>query len=330
MERTNNKISGCMITRRCKGTPLFCGQPTPTAFNAQRRRRCIQASWKGTPPSAILFITPPPNGGGVVSRLRKSPPAGPSHRRVIMQPLISFLFLFLFLISCGGGGGPTEISFSENAGDVGYIQLNVSGSESVIASEVAQIEQYKIVFSGDDFETKEQLLTSDAAGVTIQGIPIGTGRRVEIFALNSKEQVVRKGVLENIDISGGPNRFDITLQSIPVVLNVADGDFLSNRRLSFKVFSDPGHAVAVETEQPLSDILTSLNYAPTNEEGLARFYPGVLAPGAHTFTIQDLETGFTTTLSLTLWDGSQILGAPLFAASNTRTRVGSLGGYNEN
>jgi len=244
-----------------------------------------------------------------------------------MKKLIFTILIFdictLIFVGCGSGGNePSSISFSETK-EGGAIQLTVFDSKNPNLSKTVQVSKYKVVLDGEGLTPLEQTFSQDAGGVVIAGIPVGQNRRIQVSALNEQGKILREGVADHIFVEGGKiTDVPVSLQAIPVVLNVSDNDHLSNRRLYFQIFSDPKHNVAVSEGNPLPDILTSLNQLPTDEQGIAKLYPGSLAPGEHHFVIQDMTTGKSSSLTLNLWDGNKIKGAPLFSASKTTTKLG--------
>lgn len=242
-----------------------------------------------------------------------------------MRKFFILIFGFPILLGCGSGGNdPDSILFSETAGG-GDIHLTVSGSENPSFSKQLRIVGYRIFLEGEGFETVEQTATPDAAGVMIRGIPSRFKLGIRVQALNAAGEPVREGNAEGITIEGGETRdVAVVLQTVPTVLNIADNHPASNHRLYFQIFTDPGHAVVVSEEGPLTDVLTSLAQIPADEKGLARFYPGILPPGTHHFTIQDVTTGRSSRRTLHLWDGGKIKGAPFVAAGKEGTKAGFL------
>lgn len=224
----------------------------------------------------------------------------------------------LVIVGCGGESvDPTPpISFSESKGDVGYIHLSISNSQSPSQLKKATIAKYQIILEGEGLTTKEQFFSAQANGAVIEGIPVGSHRHIRVFALNEEGKILREGEVENLEIEGGKTLdIAIILQAIPVFLNVSDGDYLSNQRLRFELLTDPGHPIVVETDRALTDRVTSLSQIPANEKGELKFYPGFFLAGEHHFTARDAETGKTSSIHLNLWDGSQRKAAPLLASS---------------
>ncbi|MBI4224543.1 MAG: hypothetical protein HY609_06370, partial [Deltaproteobacteria bacterium] len=178
---------------------------------------------------------------------------------------------------------------------------------------VGAISQFRIQIEGDDFETITQTLSAGAAGAEIRGIPGGEGRTIRIWALNAAGQTLREGILENVAIHGGQiQSLDISLQAVPVVLNLTDGDHQSNRRLYFHVLTDPAHSIGIEGYR---DVSSGESEKRAGGDGLVRFYPGVLPAGSYAFRIVDFDSGKLTPLNITLWEGEGVEAAPLVAAS---------------
>ncbi|MDO8526523.1 MAG: hypothetical protein Q7T03_02420 [Deltaproteobacteria bacterium] len=230
------------------------------------------------------------------------------------------------LAGCGSSSDlPTGVSFSETTGETGYVQLNVSNSRNVTASKNATIDQYRITIRGDGLEPIENTVTANADGALIQGVPVFKSATVTVAALNADKKILREGIAENVSVAAGQTAaVSVVLDSVPVLLNLSDGDHTSNQRLWFHLLTDPGHFVAVEEDRPLKDVSTSLSQIVSGEQGESRFYPGSLLPGEHHFILRDNNTGKTSAITLHLWDGAKIKGAPLFAASSVQLNASAI------
>lgn len=240
--------------------------------------------------------------------------------------LFNILLLVVFLGGIGCGGSlqePKEVLFSEADGNAGYLHLNVANAENQLISELGSIEKYKIILEGEGMERKEKSLSKTTANLVIQGIPPGENRRIIVQALNRKDQVLREGEVEGLSVARGKvTRADIVLEAVPVVLNLSDGEYLSNLRLYFSLFSDAKHPLKVEQEGILQDVRTGLSELTTSASGLVRFYPPRMEAGSYSFLIRDLVTDKTTALTLHLWDGNGVAVAPLFTGSGVEAPVG--------
>lgn len=227
-------------------------------------------------------------------------------------------------VGCGAGlQEPKEILFSESSGAVGYLHLNVANAENQLISELGSIEKYKIILEGEGMERKEKSFSKTTANLLIQGIPPGENRRILVQALNRKDQVLREGEVEGLSVVRGKvTRADIVLEAVPVVLNLSDGEYLSNLRLYFSLFSDAKHPLRVEQEGILQDVRTGLSELTTSASGLVRFYPPRMEAGSYSFFIRDLVTDKTMALTLHLWDGKGVAVAPLFTGSGVEAPIG--------
>ncbi|MDP2600870.1 MAG: hypothetical protein Q8P84_09105 [Deltaproteobacteria bacterium] len=234
------------------------------------------------------------------------------------------VFGICFAVGCGSGpDAPSGISFSETTGETGYVQLSVHDAKTPSLSESARITQYKVVISGEGLSPVEKLISIDAAGVAIEGIPAGLNRKVEVYALNAGDKILREGVVENLAIQGGKSvTVEIALVSVPAVLNLSDGDFSSNQRVWFKVLTDPGHTIEVESGGAIKDVVTAAESVTANENGEARFYPGIFPAGDSVFKITDRTTQKSSSVTLHLWEGADIKAAPFFSASASKGRLG--------
>lgn len=211
------------------------------------------------------------------------------------------------------------IAFLETKGETNYLQLSVSGLNTPSQNEAATIAAYKIVVERDGHAPLEQTISKEAKGLMIGNLPQGWLRRIRLMAMNLRGQVLREGEIENIWIeSGVAIRLEMVLKAVPVFLNVFDGGYLSNRRLFFRLFSDPGHRLAVQTDRVLTDGLSQKEELPTDARGEALFYSADFSAGTYTFTVRDLDTEKFSTVTLGLWEGQGVVAAPLFAGGLTR------------
>src|SRR3990167_4747938 len=231
----------------------------------------------------------------------------------------------LILVGCGGGISPDgPLSLSVSKGDVGYVQLNVENAKKPSILESVQIEKFKIIIEGEDLAPIEYLVEKEAEGIVIQGIPKGKSRQIHVLALSRSGKTIREGLVKDITIEGGKTlTLSIRLEPTPYVLNFAEEDATSNRRLHFKILSDPGHTITVEEKEQLTDAVTGQREIKADEKGIAKFYPGILAEGTYHFTFRDLNSEKSSSAVIRLWEGAGIGPAPLFSASRPESdRVG--------
>lgn len=232
--------------------------------------------------------------------------------------------IFLIFIICWGAGcGSTQnpedfsLSFSENEGKAGYVQLSISGGLASKLSEAATITEYKIILEPmDGGAAEERHLTSQAKGVLIEGLDPKKTYRVRVQALNSRGQILREGIVEGVmALKGKIRNVEAVLKPIPVVLNYLEGEIVSNERLFFHILSDPNHKITIESPDFLADQFSETQEIVTASNGFGKFYPNIFPPGPTIFTVRDLDAGTMYRLTLHLWDGEGIQSAPFFSAS---------------
>lgn len=234
----------------------------------------------------------------------------------------------------GCGGAPSSvippadlsadpaIAILETQGEAGYLQLSVHSLNTPSQNEAATIAAYKIIVERDGYAPLEQTISKEARGLTIRRLPQGWLRRIRLMALNLRGDVLREGMIENVFVESGKEmRLEMVLKAVPIFLNAADGGFLSNRRLFFRIFSDPGHRLVVQTDRALTDGLSQKEELVTDARGEALFYSADFSAGTYTFTVQDLDTGNFSAVTLELWEGQGIIAAPLFAGGLTRAEA---------
>lgn len=237
---------------------------------------------------------------------------------------ITSCVLGLIFSGCGGESSSLPgISFSQNKGEAGYLQLNITDAKGKSLGQKTEIETYKAVVEGEGLQSKEEILPVGLSGVVIDGIPAGKNRKISIQALNIFGEVVREGIAEGVSIEKGKRiALDIALQSVPLSLNLKAEDFLSNQRLYFHLFSDPGHVLSVRKEDLLQDVVGGKAFVVANSKGEAKFYPGPLPAGDYHFTLIDQTNRRARTVTIHLWDGTKVKAAPFFTASTSASRLG--------
>ncbi|MFH0800522.1 MAG: hypothetical protein V2A66_10145 [Pseudomonadota bacterium] len=228
------------------------------------------------------------------------------------------------IAGCGGGGNTTGTS----SGGTGALAIAVTGAKDFNPSiEPGVVKSYRVKVEGagiTDPITGE--FSGDATEGTIDGIPSGGGRTVSVEALNPNDAIILAGEKSGVETGSGVTEVGIALEAVPIFVNIRDKGTIDNTRLAMRLFSDPTHHLAVEDSisGAIVDADTNLEEIHLDEAtGLGRISSKLLTPGSHKFTVRDLVTGRSSSVEVTLLDGTKRHPAPFAAASANRNRQSS-------
>ncbi len=236
-----------------------------------------------------------------------------------LKKLLSLLGL-IAIAGCGGGNGGTASSDSAHKG-AGKIAVKISGSKSFNpALEAGKIAHYTVTIEGAGISkpiTAE--FPGEASEGIIEGIPNGDGRMIKAKAINKNDQVIRGGEAAGIATGDGVTEVPITMEAVPIFINIADGAVIDNTRLMMRIYSDPAHVVMIEDVGKSGALLDAAANLPEihldEATGLGLLAPRLLPPGSHTVSVRDIVTERSSQISITLTDGSKRVAAPLAAAA---------------
>lgn len=225
-------------------------------------------------------------------------------------------------VGCGGSAVAPDFDISESGANPenSSITLNLIVPPAPYASAKSTLHSFEVTIEGEDMEASfRKNLGADAKGMVLENLPLGRGRSLTVRGLNADGELLRLGKIESLKLdSTAGESVALKLNAVPLVLNLRNESQISNRRLFFRLFADPGERLSVRLN---GDVLGE---RVADSRGIASFYHPDLPPGRYSFTIHNLENDLTTQLDLSVWDGAQTLGAPLSAASDLRT-VSSFG-----
>lgn len=228
----------------------------------------------------------------------------------------------LGVAGCGGSAVAPDFDISESVENPGSgsITLNLIVPPAPYASARSTLDSFEVTIEGEDMEVPfGKKLGAEAKGMLLENLPLGKGRSLTVRGLNANGELLRIGKIDSLKLdSTDGESVTLKLNAVPLVLNLRNGDHISNRRLFFRLFADPGERFSVRLNGAV------LGERVADLRGIASFYHPDLPPGRHSFTILNLENDLTTQLDLSVWDGAKTLGAPFSAASEIRT-VSSFG-----
>lgn len=229
-----------------------------------------------------------------------------------------------------------------NSGGEGVLVMAVKNatrpaslSAELILPEPLRVKTFRVVVTGEGMSAIEAVFSGDSRGGTISGIPVGDDRKVLIEALNSAGIVIRRRKLSGIKIGkGNPTPVVATLLSVPFVTSPSDGNLVTQTRLIFKGYGEPGGSIEVvdisESDSAvLSDLGTSLeSVSPSLSDGGFVFRPPALAVGPHTFVVRDPGTGEESQVTVTLVRPGRLPGVTISAAGLKNNTSGHTLGTN--
>lgn len=231
--------------------------------------------------------------------------------------------LLILISSCGGGSGSSSQNQSTCTGPCGVVKLVVKGSKSFNPNiEHGRIVTYHVTVTGEGIDLPVTAEFDGAAtkGV-IEGIPTGSNRKITVEAVNPNSIMIRQGETSGVSIQGGATaNVEVTMESVPIFTNIADGNTIDNTRLIFQLFADPTSPVLVEDASGVSPSVLA-DVSTTNTEinldtstGLGRMSPALQSVGQHTYIVRNPVTGKSSAITVNLVDGTKRKGAPFVAA----------------
>ncbi|GEM_PF-2123831 len=247
---------------------------------------------------------------------------------------VAVLLLLALAITHCGGGASTSSSISSTAANADV--ASDSGALLLVVKQLAastdpllQVATYRVHIDGPGMEPVEQEFAGDTHNAVIENVAVGADRHVEVTALNSATQAVRIGDQSAVTVSAGDvTNVTLTLDTIPIFVNLHDGDVVPNTRLRPEIVAAPATHVKIQSEQsgqstPLVD--ASLNVeAPLTDAttGHLQLQPRLLAPGAYDLRVADANSGRASQVHVTVIDGAHARGANFVSGGAQRATAG--------
>lgn len=232
--------------------------------------------------------------------------------------LLGLVFSFS-LIGCGGSG---EMPLTV---DKAYCPATVATLAS--PPDALKIESYHVVVTGA-FGQKEFTFEGNLAQAKVDGIPPGDNLTLLVEAINNRSQVICRRQLAGISIKKGKtNPIAISLQAVPFIANLSNGNVVTATALVFRGYGEPAGTVEIVDQYQGSDVVlfdlsTNLDVvSPGSSDAGFQFKPAVLPLGPHTFVVRDLDSGESSTLDLLLVGAGRIPGTGIMAAGFRDQRI---------
>lgn len=236
--------------------------------------------------------------------------------------------LLLFIVGCSSNGPDTS--------DVSQGSLNVNVYDAKTFNpniDHGVIAKYEVTVEADDIDVPIKLvLEADAEGAVIEGVPAGSDRKVTIRAYNQNGMNIRMGESDGVEVVGGEvSDSEIEMNAVPIFTNVKNGSIIPNTRLKMQIFADPKNKLVLQSQYDESDNDTLFNISPEyrNESviynnDLFNYSPQILIPGKYEFQINDPETGYGSSVNITITDGEHARGAKLYSGGIVFTEDDNL------
>ncbi len=243
-----------------------------------------------------------------------------------MNRLLVIIIALVVVGGVTGCSGGHRVTLSEcGDGPCGDVRLMVYGAKSPTAlSPHGQVKMYRVSIAGPGIEG--ELIADfpgDAEEGFIENVPAGDDRLIVVRALNGQDLKIREGEAEGVQIQGGSTaEVDITMEPVPIFVDLRDRSIIENTRLIFRIYSESTAPSVVEdvfnaASTMLVDASTNVSeIAVDGATGLGRMAPALLDPGTHAFTVSDAATGRSNQVSVRLLDGSKRKPASLLAGSD--------------
>ena len=253
--------------------------------------------------------------------------------------LKTLLIFTVFISACGGTG----LDGGGGGGTYGGAKVIINRSRGLEKGRYAKVEKYLVKVSSPDMDEE---ITAEFDGGTkygvVEGVPAGKDRHLEVTAVNPDGKTIRAGERGGITVYGGKVAdVEVTMEAVPIFVNLKDGNTVPSTRLAFQIFSDPNDVVEVldtTNQAPLFDIASGLNEITTDvSTGIGTMRPQGISPGEHVFRVLSKTTGRYSEVKVRVVDGMGGRPAPLYSAGYVREageyigvmRVGSAFGGRE-
>lgn len=237
---------------------------------------------------------------------------------------ISLVASALALSGCGGaqeGGGDgflaIEIEDSRQPEGLDVDSLALPGAKEAVnpigkdASNPLIVSNFRVTITGEGIETP--LITeADGAAGQIQVLGISPGKRnILIEASNDGDEVIRRRLIEEVEINAGVvTPIKTSLNTIPVILNFKDNACVLSSYFRVYGFGEPGTTLLVKSvsdgsgEVSLSESTggESVVVSPSVSTGLFEFRPDRRVAGKQKILLVDEATGESSSKTVTLVD----------------------------
>lgn len=192
------------------------------------------------------------------------------------------------------------------------LAVTISGSRSFNPDIIhGQIDYYQITITAPDMDVEfTDRFDGDSSSARMLGIPSGPSRHILVEAFNPNGKVIRRGDKGGVTIMGGKStHVEIVMNSVPIFTNINDKSAVSGSRVNFGIFGEPDSQLELldvtgGKNEKIVDRTGKAKIDTSNEEGLFSVDPQEFSPGLFSFKIHDIETGESSTVTITLYEST--------------------------
>lgn len=238
-----------------------------------------------------------------------------------------YIFCILFMILSACNENHSDLNGIFNSSNPGYLALGFTSTQSFNPNtEHGRIKTYRLTLASSALETPIiKYFDANTKEAAFEGFPDASHLSILIEALNANNVCVRRGRSDNITIKGGQTASAlVTIANVPIFANVRDGAIVYNNRFVPKVFAPGAITFSVtdsfaDRQAALADTATGetqFSISEGDETSVKIIYTETLEPGDHQLTAVDTDTEESSTVNITVRDGSE-----------ARALTTSAGGY---
>lgn len=232
---------------------------------------------------------------------------------------------FLLISACGGQGQPSE--------EAARLSLKIENSRSpegfealtllTLPSDRLKVVKFRLTVSGEGIEPPMSVEADGSASqLQLLEIPPGVNRSLLIEAFNQDAEVIRRRRIDGLTLSSGVvTPIQTSLNTIPLILNLRNGNIVQARNLKFECFGEPGSSLSLKADSTAGSI--SLNesvegdpmiLSPSVSTGLVDYIPPFWLRGRQTIVITDDQSQESSSVTITILDFNQRPGTRLSPA----------------
>ncbi|QQR81236.1 MAG: hypothetical protein IPJ69_03615 [Deltaproteobacteria bacterium] len=241
-----------------------------------------------------------------------------------MKKLYLIVVASLALSACGGTSQDfslISLKIENSRAPEGFAALTTQ-----LPSSRLTVTRFKLTVSGEGISSP---IIAEADGsateVEVLEIPPGVNRSLLIQAFNSDGEVIRRRQIDGLNLNPGViTPIHTSLNTIPLILNLRNGNVVQANSLRLQCFGEPGSSLSI-TAEASNGTSISLNesvsdpilVSPSVSTGLADYIPPTSLRGRQKLEVRDSQSGESSSVTVLIIDSNR-----------PGTRLSAAGGSN--